>query len=151
MKKIVLILICTIVIVGVSSMYGQQLNGQPFTFKKGKTEWSDTIYKKLLTKKMAKDGQKSVLLAIRYKFESNTNEGKWYQIEITNRSKDTKVKFNISSSHNQETFAVKLNPSQTKTIRKLYYRARTGEGYDALETEADYIISPFEEILDNRR
>ena len=150
MKKIILIFAFAIAFLSFSPLIGQQINGQAFTFKKGKTEWSDTIYKKLLTKKMAKDGKKAVLIAIRYKFDRTVDEGTWYQIEITNKSKTEKIKFNVASRRNQDVFTVKLNPDQTQTFKKLYYRSRTVDQQDNQDTDADYIISPFEEILQNR-
>jgi hypothetical protein len=150
MKKIVLFLAFTITMMGFFTSIGQQLNGQQFTFRKGNTEWSDTIYKKLLTKKMAKKGQKPVLIAIRYKFDRAVDDGKWYQIEITNKSKDEKIKFNVASSHYQDVFTVKLDPNQTKVFQKLYYRSKTTGIDNGQDTDADYIISPFEEILQNR-
>ena len=150
MKKIVLIFAFAIALMGFSPLIGQQLNGQAFTFKKDKTDWSDTIYKKLLTKKMAKDGQKSVLLAIRYKFDRAVEDGNWYQIEITNKSKDQKVKFNVVSSHNQDVFTVKLNPNQTRVFSKLYYRTRAAGQEYMQDTDDNILISPIEEILQNR-
>ena len=150
MKKIVLIFAVTITMMGMSPLIGQQLNGEHFTFRKGKTDWSDTIYKKLMTKKMAKEGQKPVLLAIRYKFDRTVEQGNWYQIEITNKSKDTKIKFNVSSSHNRDIFTVKLNPNQTKVIKKLYYKSSTLGSDESQDTDVDFFISPYEEILQNR-
>ncbi len=150
MKKTVLILAFTITMMGISPLIGQQLNGQHFTFQKGKTDWSDTIYKKLLTKKMAKDGQKPVLLAIRYKFDKTVDEGNWYQIEITNKSKDEKIKFNVTSSHNQEIFTVKLKPSETKVVKKLYYKTKVLGQEQMEDTDDNIMISPIEEILQNR-
>ena len=150
MKKIVLILAFSITMIGISPLIGQQLNGQHFTFTKGKTDWSDTIYKKLLTKKMAKDGQKPVLLAIRYKFDRTVEEGNWYQIEITNKSKDQKIKFDVTASHNQEVYTVKLNPNQTKIFKKLYYRSKIIGQEGMQDTDDNILISPFEEILQNR-
>jgi hypothetical protein len=150
MKKIILVLAFTITVLGVSPLIGQQLNGQNFTFNKGKNEWSDTIYKKLLTKKMAKEGRKSVLLAIRYKFDRKVEEGNWFQIEITNKSKETKIKFNVASSHNQEVFTVKLNPSETKIFKKLYYHQKSGGLEEMQDNDDNILISPFEEILQNR-
>jgi len=150
MKKFIVIFAFAIAVLGFSPLIGQQLNGQPFTFKKGKTEWSDTIYKKLLTKKMSKEGLKPVLLAIRYKLDRKVEEGNWYQIEITNKSHDTKIKFNVSSSHNQDVFTVKLAPSQTKVIKKLYYKTKSLGTDDMQDNDADFFISPYEEILQNR-
>ncbi|MDP4282562.1 MAG: hypothetical protein Q8867_10500, partial [Bacteroidota bacterium] len=83
MKKILL----TIVLAGMISFFhaqGQQINGQSLTFSKGKTEWSDTLFRRLLTKQMAKEGIHPVLIAIRCKFLNKEAEGSWYQIEITN-------------------------------------------------------------------
>lgn len=138
----------TIMFVGITTVIGQQLNGQAFVFKKGKQEWSDTVYKKLLTKEMAKKGKKPVLLAIRYKYERAEEQGNWYQIEITNKSNTEKVKFDVSSSHRQELFTVKLDPNETKIFKKLYYRSQSNapEG----EIDMDYLIPPYEEILQNR-
>ena len=150
MKKILFIFAIVITMMGFSPLIGQQLNGEQFTFKKGKTEWSDTIYKKLLTKQMEKAGQKPVLLAIRYKYDRTVEQGNWYQIEVTNKSKDQKIKFNVASNHNQDVFTVKLNPSESKVFQKLYYRTRTVGPNEDQDTDADFFISPYEEILQNR-
>jgi|WetSurMetagenome_2_1015567.scaffolds.fasta_scaffold451827_1 hypothetical protein len=150
MKKVFLISALVIIIIGKSPLSGQQLNGQKFTFQKGKTEWSDTIYKKLLTKKMAKEGQKAVLLAIRYKLDRVVDEGNWYQIEITNKSHVTKVKFDVSSSHNQDVFTVKLNPDQTRIFKKLYYKRITLGTENTQDNENEFYISPYEDLLENR-
>lgn len=150
MKKLVLVFTLTFLMTGFSPLIGQKLNGESFSFKKGKNEWSDTIYKKLLTKKMAKDGQKAVLLGIRYKFEQNVDEGTWYQIEITNKSNDQKVKFNIASKNKMDLYSVKLNPLQTKIFKKLYYKKKTVGIDDSQNSDADFYISPYEELLDNR-
>ena len=148
MKRKLWISAFVIMFIGVTSVIGQQLNGQAFVFKKGNQDWSDTVYKKLLTKEMARKGKQSVLLAIRYKYERTVEQGNWYQIEITNKSKTEKVKFDVSSSHRQELFTVKLNPNETKVFKRLYYRSQTTvpEG----EIDMDYLIPPYEEILQNR-
>jgi hypothetical protein len=150
MKKLILIFAFIIILLGVFPAFAQQINGQRFTFKNGNTEWSDTIYKKLLTKKMAKEGQKPVLLGIRYKSDKVVDEGKWYLIEITNKSKSEKVKFNVATSHSQEIFPIKLGPGETKVIKKLYYKNTNLNASGHQDDDYDYLISPYEEILQNR-
>jgi hypothetical protein len=149
MKKLITVSAFILIFLGISHLSGQQLNGQRFTFQKGKSEWSDTIYKKLLTKQMKEKGQKAVLLAIRYKLDQVVDEGNWYQIEITNKSHDTKVKFDVSSSHKQEVFTVKLNPDQTKIFRKLYFKKQVGT-HNMQDNENEFYISPYEDLLENR-
>jgi hypothetical protein len=108
---------------------GQQVNGQKVNFPKGKENWSDTIYKKLLTKEMKKDGIKAVLLGIRVKIVNESSAGKWYNMEITNMSDIQKVKFDISNHKN--VFTVKLKPHQSKTVEFLnWITQKTDSGTD---------------------
>jgi hypothetical protein len=141
----IIILICLIIS---QNLFGQHLNGEKFSFPKGKSEWSDTIYKKLRTKKMVKEGVGAVLLAIRYKFEKEIETGKWYEIEITNKSHDTKVKFKFKSGHNQEVLTVKLNPDQTKIIRKFYWTSGHISPVTSEKDQYDDIYYPLEELLE---
>ena len=104
---------------------GQQVNGQKVNFPKGKENWSDTIFKKLLTKEMKKDGIKPVLLGIRIKIVNQTSTGKLYNMEITNKSGDQKVKFDISNHKN--VFTVKLKPHQSKVVEFLNWQTQTAE------------------------
>ena len=114
----------------------------------GKAEWSDTLYKKLRTKQMVKDSVGAVLLAIRYKFVKEIETGKWYEIEITSKSPDTKVKFKVRSGRNQEVFTVKLNPGQTKNIRKFYWTTGQKNAASPDREDKDYIYYPLEELLE---
>ena len=45
MKKILFLIFVTLSMMAFSQTDGQQLNGQIFSFPKGKGEWSDTIFK----------------------------------------------------------------------------------------------------------
>ena len=128
---------------------GQKLNGQSFSFPKGKTEWSDTIYRRLLTKKMKKDGQQPVLMAFRYKMIKDTNEGQWYEIEITNKSKITKIKFKVTSRNNEDIYTVRLDPMETKEIQKFYWKVRPGSAA-IQEGDDDILIAPNDDILQIR-
>jgi hypothetical protein len=129
---------------------GQQVNGKPFSFPNGKTEWSDTVYKKLLTKQMSKNGVRPVVIGIRYKYVKSADEGNWYEIEITNTSPETKVKFKVSSNHNQDNYTVRLDPRQTKVIDKLYWRAKSTNAGETKVSEGDYINPLFDEVLEER-
>jgi len=135
-------------LIGINAM-SQQMNGQTFTFPKGKTEWSDTVFRKLRTEKMAKEGIPSVLIAIRYKLVKETGEGKWYEIEVGNKSTVTKIKFNVRSGRDQEVYTVRLDPGEIKVFRKFYWRAGLS-GTNPPVSDDDIINSPFEEILQNR-
>jgi hypothetical protein len=126
----------------------QKLNGQALSFPNGKSEWSDTVYKKLRTKKMAKEGINAVTLAVRYKVVKQENSQLWYDLEITNKSPETKVKFKVSYNHNQDSFTVKLDPKQTKVIERLNWVSRA-KGMNVIDEE-EYLVNPFEEILQNR-
>ena len=129
---------------------GQQVNGQVFSFSKGKTEWSDTIFKKLRTKEMVKEGQKAVPIGIRYKFIKSVEEGNWYAIEIFNMSADTKIKFRVVEKHNQDAYTVKLNPKQTKVIEKLYLRSGKSDQKDMDDMNTDYLDKLLDEMQDTR-
>ena len=129
----------------------QNINGKAFTFREGNNGWSDTIYKKLLTKKMSEKGVKPVLLGIRYKLDKKVEEGKWYKLEITNKSNDTKVKFNVSSKHNQEIYSVRLNPGQTKVLEKLYWKRSSADANTQPENDEDeYHDLFFDENIETR-
>ena len=127
MQKTVFITLFTAGMMIFGTVSAQRLNGEVFTFRAGKYEWSDTVHKKLLTKEMAKTGAKPVPLAIRYKMLKKVEDGKWYRLEITNESKDTKIKFKVSSNHSQELYSIKLNPGQTKLIEKFALNRNTLE------------------------
>jgi CRISPR/Cas system-associated exonuclease Cas4 (RecB family) len=129
---------------------GQQVNGQTFNFPKGKGEWSDTIYKKLLTKDMAKEGLKAVPIGIRYKFVKSVEEGNWYAIEISNRSADTKIKFRVVEKHNQDAYTVRLDPKQTKVIQKLYMRSKKMNQQNIEDANDDYLNQLFDEMEETR-
>ncbi len=107
------------------TVHGQQVNGQKVHFPDGKENWSDTIYKKLLTKEMKKQGLKPVLLGIRVKIVNQTSSGKWYNMEITNKSADEKVKFDIVNHKN--VFTVKLKPQQTRIVELLNWSTKGAE------------------------
>ncbi|MDP4282404.1 MAG: hypothetical protein Q8867_09695, partial [Bacteroidota bacterium] len=113
-------------------------------------EWSDTLFRRLLTKQMAKEGIHPVLIAIRCKFLNKEAEGSWYQIEITNKSKDTKIRFNVHASHGQDIYTVKLTPGQTRTFRKFYWRQNVLNP-NGISQEDDELYDPLlEELLQNR-
>jgi len=124
MKKIVVILPAFIMML-MFTVNGQQVNGQKVNFPKGKENWSDTIFKKLLTKQMKKDGVKPVLLAIRVKIVHESSTGRWYDMEITNKSVDQKVKFDVSNHKNE--YTVRLKPNQTRIIELLNWRSSPSE------------------------
>jgi hypothetical protein len=128
----------------------QQLNGQNFTFPKGKTEWSDTVYKRLLTPEMAKQGTKPVLLGIRYKYIKDEADGRWYQIEITNKSADTKVKFKVTTAKGRDESTVKLDAMQTKVIEKFYAKNKPAVPQADTGTDDEYLSYPLEDLLENR-
>jgi hypothetical protein len=129
---------------------GQQVNGQTFSFPNGKGEWSDTVYKKLLTKEMAKEGVKAVPIGIRYKFIKSVEEGNWYAIEISNRSTETKVKFRVVEKHNQDAYTVSLDPKQTKVIRKLYLRSNNIDSQNQDNANSAYLNQLFDEMEETR-
>ena len=113
------------VMILIFTVNGQQVNGQKVNFPKGKENWSDTIFKKLLTKEMKKDGLKPVLLGIRVKIVNQTAAEKWYNMEITNKSGDQKVKFDISNR--KSVLTVKLKPHQTKVVELLNWNGKQAE------------------------
>jgi hypothetical protein len=129
---------------------GQQVNGQTFSFPKGKTEWSDTVYKKLLTKDMAKEGKKAVLIGIRFKFLKAVDEGNWYEIEITNQSSDEKVEFKVVSKRNSDSFTVSLGPKQVKVVEKLYVRTNNMDQQNMEDTNNAYLNQLFDEMGETR-
>jgi len=129
---------------------GQQVNGQTFSFPKGKTEWSDTVYKKLLTKEMVREGLRAVPIGIRYKFIKSVEEGNWYAIEISNISADTKVKFRVVEKHNQDAYTVSLDPKQTKVIRKLYLRPNKINSQNLDDANSAYLNQLFDEMEETR-
>ena len=150
MKKILFLIFVTLSMMAFSQTDGQQLNGQIFSFPKGKGEWSDTIFKKLLTKEMAKEGLKAVPIGIRYKFIKSVEEGNWYAIEINNRSSDTKVKFRVVEKHNQDAYTVRLDPKQTKVIQKLYVRSKKVNQQNIEDANDDYLNQLFNEMEEPR-
>jgi hypothetical protein len=150
MKKILFLVVFALFAMADLNVNGQKVNGDSFTFPKGKTEWSDTIYKKLLTKEMAKKGVNAVTLAIRYKYVKTLDEGNWYEIEITNKSADTKVKFKVSSKNSQGKYTVKLDPKQTKVIDKLYWHSNKMNDQVAVDRDGDYINPLFDELFQDR-
>jgi hypothetical protein len=150
MKKHAFILVMAFFLVMSGTLKCQQLNGQTFNFSKGKKEWSDTVYKKLRTKDMVKKGTPAVLLGIRYRYLSTVEAGNWYEIEISNKSADTKVKFNVSSGKDQEVYTVRLDPKQTKVIRKLYWQSRPMGTRTTPSDDNEYLSYPLEDIIENR-
>jgi CRISPR/Cas system-associated exonuclease Cas4 (RecB family) len=133
-----------------SQTEGQNVNGQTFSFPKGKGEWSDTIYKKLLTKEMAKEGLKAVPVGIRYKFIKSVEEGNWYAIEISNRSAETKVKFRVVEKHNQNAYSVSLDPKQTKVIQKLYLKSNKIDSQNMDDANSAYLNQLLDEMEEPR-
>lgn len=150
MKRILLILVLILNLMSFSIVQGQKVNGQTFKFPNGKGEWSDTVYKKLLTKEMAKEGHKAVPIAIRYKFMNSVEEGNWYSIEITNRSTDTKIKFRVVEKRNQDAYTVRLDPRQTKVIRKLYQRSKELDSQNLDDANSAYLNQLFDEMDETR-
>jgi hypothetical protein len=150
MKKILFLLYFLISLAAFSQADGQKLNGQTFSFPKGKTNWSDTIYKKLLTKEMAKEGIKAVPIGIRYKFVKSVDEGNWYAIEITNKSTDTKIKFRVVEKHNQDAYTVRLDPKQTKVIQKLYLKSKAVDSQNLENANDSYLDQLFDEMEEPR-
>jgi CRISPR/Cas system-associated exonuclease Cas4 (RecB family) len=150
MKKILFFISVTLSMTAFSRADAQQVNGQTFSFPKGKTEWSDTIYKKLLTKEMAKEGLKAVPIGIRYKFIKSVEEGNWYAIEISNQSPDAKVKFRVVEKHNQNAYTVSLDPKQTKVIRKLYLRSNKIDSQNLDDANSAYLNQLFDEMDETR-
>jgi hypothetical protein len=146
MKYVKLIVIIAIWHLASGISYAQQVNGQTVTFPKGKTEWSDTIHKKLLTKEMAKQGLQPVPLAIRYKLVKKTSEGSLYDIEITNQSTVTKIKFKVVLNQGRDAFTVKLGPKQTKIIEKLNWKG-PATGRRGIDTYNENLDFPFEEMM----
>jgi len=150
MKKIIFLFLITIGMLANIPVEGQKVNGKTFSFPRGKAEWSDTVFKKLLTKEMAKKSIKPVVIGIRYKFVKSVDEGNWYEIEITNKSPQTKIKFKVSSNHNQDNYTVRLDPKQTKVIERLYWRPNIMNTQGVTDTDGDYINPLFDEILQER-
>ena len=150
MKKILFLISFLISLAAFSQADGQKLNGQTFTFPKGKTECSDTIYKKLLTKEMAKEGLKAVPIGIRYKFVKTVEEGNWYAIEITNKSTEAKIKFRVVEKHNQNAYTIHLDPKQTKVIQKLYLKSKTADSQNLDNANDSYLNQLFDEMEEPR-
>jgi len=150
MNKILFSLFVTLSMMAFSRADGQQVNGQTFSFPKGKTEWSDTVYKKLLTKEMVREGLRAVPIGIRYKFIKSVEEGNWYAIEISNISADTKVKFRVVEKHNQDAYTVSLDPKQTKVIRKLYLRPNKINSQNLDDANSAYLNQLFDEMEETR-
>jgi len=150
MKKILFFLFISLCVMIFSRADGQKVNGQTFSFPNGKTEWSDTIHKKLLTKEMAKEGLKAVPIGIRYKFIKSVEEGNWYAIEITNRSPDTKVKFRVVEKHNQDAYTIRLDPKQTKVIQKLYLRPGKLDSENTDDANSAYLNQLLDEMDETR-
>jgi len=150
MKKILFFLSVILSMMAFSQTEGQNVNGQTFSFPKGKGEWSDTIYKKLLTKEMAKEGLKAVPVGIRYKFIKSVEEGNWYAIEISNRSAETKVKFRVVEKHNQNAYSVSLDPKQTKVIQKLYLKSNKIDSQNMDDANSAYLNQLLDEMEEPR-
>jgi hypothetical protein len=150
MKKILFLLSVTVCLISFSKADAQKVNGQTFSFPNGKTEWSDTVYKKVLTKEMAKEGLKAVPIGIRYKFIKSVDEGNWYAIEISNISTDAKVKFRVVEKNNQEAYTVSLDPKQTKVIQKLYLRTATMDAQNQDNTNSGYLNQLLDEMDETR-
>jgi CRISPR/Cas system-associated exonuclease Cas4 (RecB family) len=150
MKKILFFLSIILSVVAFFQADGQQVNGQIFSFPNGKSEWSDTVYKKLLTKELARDGLKAVPIGIRYKFIKSVEEGNWYAIEISNRSADTKIKFRVVEKHNQDAYTVSLDPKQTKVIQKLYLKSNKIDSQNLDNANSAYLNQLFDEMEETR-
>jgi hypothetical protein len=150
MKKILFFLSVTLCLMTFSRVNGQQVNGQAFSFPNGKTEWSDTIYKKLLTKEMAKEGLAAVPVGIRFKFIRSVEEGNWYAVEVTNKSPDTKVEFKVVSKRDGDVYTVRLDPNQSKIIQKLYVRSNKAEQQYIEGASDDYLNQLFDEMQETR-
>jgi hypothetical protein len=99
---------------------------------------------------MARKSIKPVMIGIRYKFVKSVDEGNLYEIEITNKSPQTKIKFKVSANHNQDNYTVRLDPKQTKVIERLYWRPNVINTQGVTDTDGDYINPLFDEILQER-
>jgi hypothetical protein len=150
MKKTLIFLFVMVSLSAFSQAEAQQVNGETFTFPNGKTEWSDTVYKKVLTKEMAKDGKKAVPIGIRYKFIKSVDEGNWYAIEISNKSADSKIKFRVVEKHNQDAYTVTLEPKQTKVFQKLYLRTGKIEAQNVDNANSGYLNQLLDEMDETR-
>jgi hypothetical protein len=150
MKKIFLLLSVAACLFSVSRIEAQQINGESFTFPNGKTEWSDTVYKKVLTKEMQKEGQSAVLVGIRYKFVKSVEEGNWYAIEISNKSTESRLKFRVVEKRNQDAYTVTLDPKQTKVIQKLYLKSGKIDAQNQDNANSGYINQLMEEMDETR-
>jgi hypothetical protein len=150
MRKIIGFLFLTLVLALPHRSEAQQINGQTFRFPNGKTEWSDTVYKKILTKQMAKEGMSSVLIGIRYKLIKSSDEGSLYAIEVTNKSPDSKVKFRVVEKKNQDAYTVSLDPKQTKVFQKLYLRTGTIDAQNIDNANSGYLNQLLDEMDEPR-
>jgi CRISPR/Cas system-associated exonuclease Cas4 (RecB family) len=99
---------------------------------------------------MAKAGLKAVPITIRYKFMNSVDEGNWYSIEISNRSADTKIKFRVVEKHNQDAYTIRLDPKQTKVIRKLYLKSKAVDSQNLDNANSEYLDQLFDEMDEPR-
>lgn len=125
MKTIKVLILILAIALAAGSANAQKLNGENIKFPNGNREWSDTIFKKMLTAEMKEKGQKSVLLAIRVKILDETQSGRLYNLEITNKSDQQKVSFDIVNQNNIT--PVRLKPGQTRVFEMLKWTVRTSD------------------------
>jgi len=150
MKKVLFFLSFIISLAAFSQADGQKINGQTLSFPRGKTEWSDTIHKNMLTKEMAKEGLKAVPIGIRYKFIKSVEEGNWYIIEITNNSPETKIRFRVIEKNHLNAYTMKLDPKQTKVIEKLYLKPKALEAQNLDNANDSYLNQLYDEMEELR-
>jgi hypothetical protein len=67
---------------------------------------------------MEKSGVAPVELSFRVKLQKKVAAGKWYYVEITNKSEITKIKFDLSAGFGQDVYTIKLKPGETKNFEK---------------------------------
>ena len=101
------------------SGFGQKLNGNYFSYPNGISDWSTPVDKNLQSVKMDKKGIAPVPLVFRVKFQKRVTMGKWYYVEITNKSNQYIVEFALQASGvNQDKYNIKLKPGETKVFEK---------------------------------
>ncbi|HPD64002.1 MAG TPA: hypothetical protein P5050_00285 [Bacteroidia bacterium] len=119
MKSFKHLMLLFVLLTAGQTAFSQSLAGNAFRFPNGTKEWSDPLDKNLQSVKMDKKGIAPVPLVFRIKLQKRVTMGKWYYVEVTNKSEQYTIQFTMQASGvNQDKYSIKLKPGETKVYEK---------------------------------
>lgn len=119
MKRTILILLTILFAALSTNVNAQSCGGNSFIFPNGTRDWSLPMEKSLQSVKMDKNGISPIPLVLRIKLQKRVTMGKWYYVEITNKSTNYTIQFTLQASGvNQDKYSIKLKPGETQVYEK---------------------------------